>query len=337
MSAALIPLEERAVDEVLAGIGAYTLCANDPPWSALAPRVRPPARLVSAWNMDADHLATLIEGEPDSEVVVGLGGGSAMDTAKYVAWRTGKRLVQIPSITSVDAAFTDAIGVRVDRKVKYVGRIVPERVVLDVDLVRSAPVRLNRSGIGDVLSCHTGLWDWRLAVERGEGVTWDEDAAALGRALLAELEMAIADVHAVSADGVRFLASAYQRIGAECARLHHSRFEEGSEHFLGYAYEHLTNAHPMHGELIAMCVVAMSALQGNDPDWARDLVVKSGVAAHPADVGMSREEFVGSLRALPGYVRREGLDFSIVDVVTIDDAAIDRLWQSVDALPRAAR
>lgn len=337
MSVALIPLEERAVVEVLAGIGAYTLCANDPPWSALAPRVRPPARVVSARNMDAEHLATLLEGEPDTEVVVGLGGGSAMDTAKYIAWRTGKRLVQIPTITSVDAAFTDAIGVRVDRKVKYVGRIVPARVVLDVDLVRSAPKRLNRSGIGDVLSCHTGLHDWRLAVERGEGVPWDEDAASLGRRLLAELESAIADVRAVSADGVRFLASAYRRIGAECARLRHSRFEEGSEHFLGYSYEHLTDAHPLHGELIAMCVVAMSELQGNDPDWARDMVVKSGVAAHPADVGMTRAEFVASLRALSDYVRREGLDFSIVDVVAIDDAAIDRLWRTVDALPRAPR
>ncbi len=44
--------------------------------------------------------------------VVGLGGGSALDTAKFIAWKTGKRLIQIPSITSVDAGFTDAIGVR---------------------------------------------------------------------------------------------------------------------------------------------------------------------------------------------------------------------------------
>jgi glycerol dehydrogenase-like iron-containing ADH family enzyme len=333
--AALLPLEERRAADVLAGIGRYTLCANDPPWSTLAARVPKPARFVPAWNMDAQHLETLIDPADDGDVVVGLGGGSAMDTAKYLAWKTGRRLVQIPSITSVDAAFTDAIGVRVDRKVKYIGRIVPERVVLDVELVQSAPKRLNRSGIGDVLSCHTGLFDWRLAADRREGRPWDEQAATLGRGLLDELAAAADDVRAVTADGVRFLASAYRRIGAECSRLGHSRFEEGSEHFLGYSYEHQTGAHPLHGELVALCVVAMSTLQDSAPDRARETVMRCAVVAHPADVGMTRAQFGAALLDLPAYVRREGLDYSIVDVATIDASTVERLWTAIDSLPRS--
>ena len=65
--------------------------------------------------------------------------------------------------------------------------MLPQYVVLDIDLVCSAPKRMNRSGVGDVLSCHTGLWDWRFAVDRGEGVPWDAAAASLGRQLLVEL------------------------------------------------------------------------------------------------------------------------------------------------------
>ncbi len=75
---------------------------------------------------------------------------------------------------------------------------MPQFVVLDVDLVRSAPKRLNRSGIGDILSCHTGLWDWRYAVERGRGVPWDDAAAALGRQLLVELEEHVDEINAVT-------------------------------------------------------------------------------------------------------------------------------------------
>jgi glycerol dehydrogenase-like iron-containing ADH family enzyme len=112
-------------------------------------------------------------------------------------------LVQIPTITSVDAGFTDAIGVRSEGRVRYVGTIVPEEVVLDIELIRSAPARLNRAGIGDVLSCHTGLHDWRAAVGAGEGVAWNDAGADLGLTLLAELDSMVADIH----DGTRRTAS----------------------------------------------------------------------------------------------------------------------------------
>ena len=330
----LIRIEECAVADVLGGIGRYTVCVNEPPWSSVATHVPKPQRVVDAWVMDIGHLERLLADEGDSETVVGLGGGSALDTAKFIAWRTGKRLIQVPSITSVDAGFTDAIGVRDDGRVKYIGRIAPEFVVLDTDLVRSAPMRLNRAGIGDILSCQTGLWDWRYAAERGRGVAWDNNAAALGRQLLMELEQHIDEIRAVTPDAVRWLASAYQRIGAACSVLRHSRFEEGSEHFLGYAYEHRTGAHPMHGELIAMCTVAMSTLQDNDPAWTRNLVVRSGVRANPNDLAITRDDFVGSVLSLREYTVREGLDYSIVNGGPIDAAVAQRLWEAVGGLPR---
>lgn len=329
-----IPLEEAEAGAVLAGLGSFTLCASDPPWSALAARLPAPTRLIRATNMDADHLEGLLRGEPDTRCVVGFGGGAALDTAKFVAWRTGKPLVQIPTITSVDAAFTDAVGVRRDGKVRYVGQVLAERVVLDVDLVRGAPARLNRAGIGDVLSCHTGLWDWRAAVRAGHGPAWHADAAALGGQLLRELATHADAVAAVDATAVRWLASAYRRIGAMCHRIGHSYFEEGSEHYFAYAYEHLTDAHPLHGELIALGVFVMSHLQGNTPDAVRDLLVRSSIVCHPADLGMSADDFRRTFAILPDYARAEQLGYSIVNENTPDAATVGALWDAACALPR---
>ena len=328
-------LEELDAVDTIAGLGAYTACVNDPPWSALAPRLPGPVRVVQAWDMDVRALDDMVAAEPDSgDVVVGIGGGTALDTAKYLAWKTGKRLVQVPTITSVDAGFTDAIGVRVEGKVRYVGRVVPELVVLDIPLVQTAPARLNRGGIGDVLSCHTGLWDWQSAATAGHGHPWRDDLAALGRRLLAELDAAADDVGSVSADGVRFLAGAYRRIGAACAEAGHSRFEEGSEHFWAYTYEHRTGAHQVHGELIALGVTLMAHVQGNDPDWVHRVVSRAHTRAHPDDLGITDEQGVGALLGLATYARAEGLDISVADLDPVSAGRAEDAWAFTRSLPR---
>ena len=336
-------VEERADDALIALDAPLVICANDPPWTSfwqsMSTRVDAAVTVVDAWNMDLDHLtqrsAALAERDiVGAATVVGFGGGTALDTAKFIAWKLGRPLVQVPTITSVDAGFTDAIGIRDNGKVRYIGNIVPDKVVLDVDLIRSAPKRLNRAGIGDILSCHTGLFDWKLATAAGHGHAWDPALATLAATLLAELEAAAADVAAVTAEGVRFLADAYRRIGAACAYAGHSRFEEGSEHFWAYAYEHATAAHPVHGEIIAFAVCALAHVQSNDPDRARRIVATSRARAHPRDLDIAEEHFRSCLLGLSAYARAERLDMTIADLRPITEAQTDSAWKFVCTLPR---
>lgn len=315
---------ERSAVATLGTLGRYLVAANDPPWSSIADDVPAPTTLVSAHDMELAKLDRDVEATADdgAEVIVGFGGGTALDTAKYLAWKRGLPLVQIPTITSVDAGFTDAIGIRAEGRVRYVGTIEPEEVVLDIDLIRSAPAHLNRAGIGDVLSCHTGLHDWSAAVAVGEGIAWNAEAADLGETLLGELEVALGDIAAVTPDGIRFLADAYRRIGAACGVLGHSRFEEGSEHFWSYAYEHATGVHHVHGELISFAVVALAHVQHNDADFAHRIVSGSGARANPDDLGITRAQFVDNLVGLRAYSHHEDLDVGVADLrdLTADDA-----------------
>ncbi len=337
-------VEAPAPDVLAARDGPLLVCANEPPWSSLRERLVGVDLLaeVPSWNMDADHLAAVVErlcaDHPAerlaSATVVGVGGGTALDTAKYVSWRLDRPLVQIPTITSVDAGFTDAIGVRDRGRVRYVGTIVPEVVVLDLPLIRSAPAHLNRAGVGDIVSCHTGLFDWRLAADHGLGHPWHPGLAALGAALLDELDAAVEDVAAVSDDGVRFVADAYRRIGAACAWAGHSRFEEGSEHFWAYAFEHATGAHPVHGEIISFAVCALSHVQGNDPERAFGLVERAQVRANPFDLGIEAHVFRSCLLGLRDYARSEDLDIGVADLVDITPAQADASWAFVSRLPR---
>jgi glycerol-1-phosphate dehydrogenase [NAD(P)+] len=307
---------------------------NDPPWSSLSEEIPGVLQVIHATSMEEADLEALAARVSDrATIAIGIGGGTAIDTAKYIGWTRGIPMLFMPTIASVDATFTDAVGIRRDRRVVYVGKVRPQEVILDLPRIAAAPNRLNRAGIGDILSCHTGLFDWRFATDHHEGPAWNNELGALGASLLDDLEAAAPQINVGDVNGIDFLMQAYRRIGAACAAAGHSRFEEGSEHFFGYALEEDTGRHFVHGELISMCVVAMSTVQGNDPDRAIRIIEQAGTLAHPDAVGIDEVTFRTNLARLASYARQENLDFSWISDHPVTNELADAAWEAVCALP----
>lgn len=87
--------------------------------------------------------------------VIGLGGGSILDTARAAAHRCGLPVFLVPTVASTDAPTASAAVIYSDT-----GRVAaietfpvgPVAVVVDTDLIRSAPRRMLVSGFGDALA-----------------------------------------------------------------------------------------------------------------------------------------------------------------------------------------
>lgn len=99
-----------------------------------------------------------------SEVIVGIGGGKTIDTAKIVADRLNGQIIIVPTIASTDAPCSACAVVYseegVVQKVYYQKRN-PDIVLMDSAIISRAPVRFLVSGMGDALatwfeakSCH---------------------------------------------------------------------------------------------------------------------------------------------------------------------------------------
>lgn len=295
------------------------------PWALVQERMAwDPAHVHHVRDMAEATVERLAESLPPCDVVVGVGGGSCVDAAKYLAWKRGCRMVLVPSIISVDAPFTNTVAVRVDNTVKYVGDRYPEEILIDYDLIAAAPPELNRAGACDIASIHTALYDWNLAHER-TGEAYDPGIANEAAGCLAELDRHAEDVFAVNPRGIDTIVDLYIQEVEFCARLGSSRPEEGSEHIVAYHMEHLTRRHFLHGDLVAFGLFTMSLLQKNDVDWIVELMDRTGLRYRVPDA--SAEDKAACLRGLRAFKESAGLFYSVVDAEPIDESFVARVLE----------
>jgi len=90
-----------------------------------------------------------------ADLVIALGGGKTIDTAKGIARALGARLVIAPTVASNDSPTSRLIVVYDDTHrlvgVDYLARN-PDLVLVDTEVIVRAPVRFFRAGIGDAIS-----------------------------------------------------------------------------------------------------------------------------------------------------------------------------------------
>jgi len=93
--------------------------------------------------------------EVPATVVVGLGGGKVLDSAKALSVRLGVSVITVPTIASNDSPTSSAIAMYDDAHALVAVDMMPANpraVLVDTELIASAPLHFLRSGIGDAIA-----------------------------------------------------------------------------------------------------------------------------------------------------------------------------------------
>lgn len=304
-----------AAEQIGKEAGRFLVTTMEIPWEIARPRVGgTPEAVVFVESMEHDVVERQLAAAPPCDTVVAIGGGQAVDLGKYFAWKRGCRLVTIPTVLSVDAFVTPAAAIRRNHRVEYVGSASPDPLVIDYDLLRTAPPALNIAGVGDILSIHTATFDWELAHRAGKDEhSFSAADVARARDILETVFENAGAIAAVTDEGLQAIVDGYLRINTVCLPAGHYRTEEGSEHFVFYELEERLGRPFLHGQIVGLGIYLMSRLQENEPEAVSRFMDGIGIDYHPAAMDIDRPTLEASLANLGDFVRARNLWYSVID------------------------
>ncbi len=228
-------------------------------------------------------------------VVIGFGGGKSIDMAKLLAYRYGLTFVSIPTAPSHDGIASQFASLRGANKAFSVKTLPPKLVVVDIDLIIGAPMRLIASGVGDVLAKFTAVADWQLARDE-VGEYYGEYSANLA---LMSAKLVLDNYEGIASrdeDSIRTLVEALISTGVAAGIAGSSRPCSGSEHLFSHAIDLLypENA-AYHGEKVGLGTIMMAYLHGLDWEGIREAIMAVGGPVDYRSANLTREMVITAI------------------------------------------
>ncbi len=233
--------------------------------------------------------------DAEAAVVIGLGGGRVLDTARAAADNVGCALIIVPTTASNDAPCS-AVAVIHDENGKTVEvRTVsrnPDLVLMDTEIIAAAPTRFLSAGIGDAIATY---FEARANVQREQ----DENSGNISTRTALAMSRLCYDImlefgpKAVEDAGRGEISYALEQVIHAASFLSGYGFENG-----GVAAAHAVNegfsvlprcSGILHGELVGFGVLIQLELEKaaeEEKDSLRDFMKKVGLSVNLEELGL---------------------------------------------------
>jgi glycerol-1-phosphate dehydrogenase [NAD(P)+] len=205
-------------------------------------------------HCDQSQLDEILKEAGEKSCLLALGSGTVNDLCRLAAHKLGVPFWSLGTAPSMDGYLSaNSSVIRDGIKHSFPNITPPEGVIIDLDLLGTAPPRMLRAGIGDSLAKITSLFDWRLDTlenpELFEPPLYDLLQEGLGRLITVLAEH---DGHALQA------VTEFLLLSSAVMQVHRSsQPASGGEHLVSHIWEMLAQKGKIshtgfHGELAGL-------------------------------------------------------------------------------------
>ena len=252
-------------------------------------------------ELDTIHINDIIDLafsiNPKTQAVLGIGGGKVIDTAKYVAFLRKLPFISVPTSSSSDGFSSSSASLLVNNKRTSVPAKLAYGIVVDIDVIKSAPEKFIYSGIGDLMSKITALYDWVYEDNLGYSKL---DDFALMIAKKAVNSFVRTSFSSIKDDlFLRELVDSLAMSGIANEIAGSSAPSSGSEHLISHALDKILEVPELHGVQVGIATYLMAKVQ--DHRWVRvnTVFTETGFWDYVATLNLKREDYLAAIDLAP--------------------------------------
>ncbi|MDF2506127.1 iron-containing alcohol dehydrogenase family protein [Clostridium sp.] len=233
----------------------------------------------------------------DVDMLIGVGGGKAIDAAKYMAFLRKLPFISIPTSTSNDGFASSGASLTLNGRRTSLPAKTPYGIIVDIDVIKGAPEKFIYSGIGDLVSNITALYDWKFEEDNKKTVV-DDFAVMISKKAVnsfvrTEFETIKDDLF------LKELVDSLTMNGIAMEIAGNSSPASGAEHLISHALDTFLSIPQLHGVQVGIASYIMAKVQNHRFKRITKILQETGFFDYVATLKLKKEDFKKAVEIAP--------------------------------------
>ncbi|AAK79593.1 glycerol-1-phosphate dehydrogenase [NAD(P)+] [Clostridium acetobutylicum] len=241
-------------------------------------------------NIDFDEIGTNAFKIPaEVDALIGIGGGKAIDAVKYMAFLRKLPFISVPTSTSNDGFSSPVASLLINGKRTSVPAKTPDGIVVDIDVIKGSPEKFIYSGIGDLVSNITALYDWKFEEENHKSII-DDFAVMISKKSVNSFVRT--DFKSIKDEVfLKELVDSLTMNGIAMEIAGNSSPASGAEHLISHALDKFLPNPQLHGIQVGVATYIMSKVHKHREERIKKILSDTGFFNYVKGLNMKKSDF----------------------------------------------